>query len=226
VGALERVKNPISVARKVMERTNHVLLVGAGAKEFARKMGFADVDLLTPEAKAEWSKLKDTFWRAGAPAHTQTARHDTVCGIALDHKGDLATAVSTSGLPRKIGGRVGDSPILGAGSYVDNAVGAACATGRGELTMRTLASFQVVQAMHGGAPPTVACEEVLRRVMKLCPELKDDHSCELALIALDKHGRYGAATARQLKGEEFRYALMRGLDAPPALHDVKPLLAS
>jgi isoaspartyl peptidase/L-asparaginase-like protein (Ntn-hydrolase superfamily) len=119
VAALERIKNPISVARKVMDVTDHVLLVGAGALAFAKKLGFVEQELLSPEVRAEWQKGKRTsHWRE---------KHDTVCAIAIDAKGDLATAVSTSGLPNKLAGRVGDSPIIGAGSYCDNAIGGAAA---------------------------------------------------------------------------------------------------
>src|SRR5262249_36858644 len=106
VGALEGIKNPISVARKVMERTNHVLLVGAGALAFAKQLGFKEQELLSPEVRAEW--------KAGKPTQFM---HDTVCCIGLDPGGNLACAVSTSGLPDKLPGRLGDSPIIGAGSY-------------------------------------------------------------------------------------------------------------
>jgi isoaspartyl peptidase/L-asparaginase-like protein (Ntn-hydrolase superfamily) len=213
VAALERYKNPISVARKVMERTQHVLLVGAGAGQFARKMGFKDQELLTPEAKTAWLKRKENFWREA---------HDTVCCIGRDDKGDLATAVSTSGLPWKIAGRVGDSPIIGAGSYVDNDVGAACATGVGELTMRTCASFAVVEAMRAGKSPTEACTIALERILKIAPEVKTDASMQLAFIAMNKRGDVGAAVYRVQK-KVFRFALAQGRNAP-ALHDVTPLL--
>src|SRR6478736_8055076 len=150
VAALERIKNPISVARKVMERTEHVLLVGAGANAFAKKIGFTEQELLTAESRQAWQKAKASFWKHG-PDH-----HDTVCCIGMDERGDMATAVSTSGLPWKLAGRVGDSPIIGAGSYVDNEVGGACATGNGELTLRTCASFAVVERMRAGAEPSAA----------------------------------------------------------------------
>src|SRR5262245_46012417 len=111
VGALERIKNPISVARKVMERTEHVMLVGAGANKFAAKMGFREQDLQSAEVKAAWQKMKrESFWKEGE-------RHDTVACIGMDKSGNIATAVSTSGLAWKLSGRVGDSPIIGAGSY-------------------------------------------------------------------------------------------------------------
>jgi N4-(beta-N-acetylglucosaminyl)-L-asparaginase len=218
VAALERIKNPISVARKVMERTNHVLLVGAGANAFARKVGFTEQELLTPESRAAWQKAKTTFWRK-APE-----RHDTVCCIGMDERGDLATAVSTSGLPWKLPGRVGDSPILGAGSYVDNEVGGACATGAGELTLRTCASFAIVERMRAGADPTAACTAVLNQILKIAPEVRTNTALQLAFIALNKRGQVGAAVFRKQK-KVFRYALARGREKP-ALIEVTPILAS
>jgi isoaspartyl peptidase/L-asparaginase-like protein (Ntn-hydrolase superfamily) len=218
VAAIERIKNPISVARKVMERTEHVLLVGAGANAFAKKMGFAEQDLLTPESRAAWQKAKASFWKPG-PDH-----HDTVCCIGMDARGDLATAVSTSGLPWKLSGRVGDSPILGAGSYVDNEVGGACATGVGELTLRTCASFAVVERMRAGADPTAACTAVLNQILKIAPEVRTNTNMQLAFIAMNKRGQVGAAVYRKQK-KLFRYALARGAETP-ALHEVTPLLAT
>jgi N4-(beta-N-acetylglucosaminyl)-L-asparaginase len=197
-----------------MEKTQHVMLVGAGASAFARKMGFKEQELLTPEAQKKWQALKDDYWRV--------ENHDTVCALGLDAHGDLATAVSTSGLGRKIAGRVGDSPILGAGSFVDNDVGAAAATGNGELTMRTCASFAIVERMRAGAEPQRACEEVLARVMAKCPELKTNGGYQLAFIALDKRGRVGAAVARKLQ-KVFRYAIARASE-PARLIDVTPAL--
>ena len=217
VAALERIKNPISVARKVMERTEHVLLVGAGANAFAKKMGFVEQELLTPESRAAWQKAKASFWKP-APDH-----HDTVCCIGLDAHGDLATAVSTSGLPWKLAGRVGDSPILGAGSYVDNEVGGACATGNGELTMRTCASFAVVERMRAGADPTAACTAVLNQILRIAPEVRTNTTLQLAFIAMNKRGQVGAAVYRKQK-KVFRYALAVGSQTP-ALHEVTPLLA-
>jgi N4-(beta-N-acetylglucosaminyl)-L-asparaginase len=216
VAALERIKNPISVARKVMERTEHVLLVGAGANAFAKKLGFVEEELLTPESRAAWLKAKANFWRV------PVERHDTVACIGMDGRGDLATAVSTSGLPWKLAGRVGDSPILGAGSYVDNAVGAACATGVGELSMRTCASFAVVERMRAGAEPSAACRAVLEWILDFAPEVRRDPKLQLAFIAMSKRGQVGAAVYRRQK-KVFRYALARGRETP-ALHDVTPIL--
>ncbi len=212
VAAIERIKNPISVARKVMEKTKHVLLVGAGANAFAKKLGFKEQELMTPELRAEWQKgPKETFW------------HDTVCAIGLDAAGNLATAVSTSGLPNKIAGRVGDSPLIGAGSYCDNDVGGAAATGVGELAIKNAASFAIVERMRAGITPQRACEEILERIVKKHPEVKTDQRAQLAFIALAKSGEVGAACLRAQK-KLFQYALSRGTKDAPALHDVKPRL--
>ena len=140
----------------------------------------------------------------------------------MDARGDLATAVSTSGLPWKLAGRVGDSPILGAGSYVDNEVGAACATGVGELTLRTCASFAVVERMRSGADPTAACTAVLNQILRITPEVRTNPQMQLAFIAMNKRGQVGAAVYRKQK-KIFRYALARGAEMP-ALHEVTPLL--
>lgn len=219
VGALERVKNPISVARKVMEKTKHVLLVGAGANAFAKKLKFKEQELLSKEVRAEWEAARKanrtTFWRDD--------RHDTVCGIAQDAKGHLAVAVSTSGLSNKLAGRLGDSPIIGAGSYVDNDIGAAAATGIGELAINNAASFAIVERMRAGIDPTRACREILERVVKKHPEVKTDPKAQLAFIAMAKSGEVGAAVLRVQK-KVFRYALVRGTKAPPALVDVKPMV--
>jgi isoaspartyl peptidase/L-asparaginase-like protein (Ntn-hydrolase superfamily) len=232
VAALEKFRNPISVARQVMEKTEHVMLVGAGAAQFARKQGFKEEDLLTPEAKAEWLKRRESFWHVapqGAPNSAPPAarkpdleRHDTVCSIGRDSDGNLATAVSTSGLPWKIAGRVGDSPIIGAGSYVDNDVGAACATGVGELTMRTCASFAIVERMRAGASPTAACVAALEQILKIAPEVRSDTHKQLAFIAMNKRGQVGAAVYRKQK-KVFRYALAEG-GGTPQLYEVTPIL--
>jgi N4-(beta-N-acetylglucosaminyl)-L-asparaginase len=221
VGAIERIKNPISVARKVMEKTTHVLIVGAGANAFAKKLGFKEQELLSKEVRAEWEASrkanKESFWRDD--------KHDTVCAIALDAKGNLATAVSTSGLPNKLSGRLGDSPIIGAGSYCDNDVGGAAATGIGELAIKNAASFAIVERMRAGLDPTRACQEILDRVVKKHPEVKTDPRAQLAFIAMAKSGVVGAAVLRPQK-KLFRYALARGTSAAPALVEVKPLISA
>jgi N4-(beta-N-acetylglucosaminyl)-L-asparaginase len=215
VGALEGIKNPISVARKVMDRTGHVMLVGAGALAFAKKMGFKEEALLLPETKKEWEQMKkESFWKDN---------HDTVCAIGMDAKGNLASAVSTSGLSNKLAGRLGDSPIVGAGNYCDNDVGAACATGIGELAIKNAASFAIVERMRAGIDPKRACDEILARVMAKHPYVKTDETAQLAFIAMNKAGQVGAAALRKQK-KFFRYALMRGTKTAPALVDVKPMI--
>lgn len=220
VAALERIKNPISVARKVMEKTKHVLLVGAGANAFAKKLGFKEQDLLSPEVRAEWEKRakdpKDSFWRDGSV-------HDTVCAIGMDAKGNIASAVSTSGLAGKLAGRVGDSPLIGAGNYCDNEVGGAVATGIGELAIRNAASFAIVERMRAGVDPTRACQEILERMVKKSPEVRSDPRSQLAFLAMNKSGEVGAAVLR-LQKKVFRYALVRGTKNPPAMVDVKPMV--
>jgi len=218
VGALERIAHPISVARKVMERTEHVLLAGAGANAFAKKLGFKEQELLSAKVRREWEqsrKSRKTFWR--------DERHDTVCAIGIDAKGNLATVVSTSGLANKLPGRLGDSPIVGAGCYVDNDIGGAAATGIGELAIRNAASFAIVERMRAGADPTRACQEILERIVNKHPEVKTDPEAQLAFIAMAKSGKVGAAALR-LRKKVFRYALMRGTKTPPAMVDVKPML--
>jgi len=219
VAAIERIKNPISVARKVMEKTQHVMIVGAGANAFAKKLGFKEQELLSPEVRAEWEKAKktnkDSFWRAD--------HHDTVCCIGIDAKGNIASAVSTSGLPNKLAGRVGDSPIIGAGNYCDNEIGAACATGIGELAIRNAASFAIVERMRAGVAPTQACQEIMERMIKHSPEVKTDPKAQLAFIAVNKAGEVGAAALRT-QAKLFRYALVRGTKTGPELVDVKPML--
>ena len=215
VAALEGIKNPISVARKVMERTNHVLLAGAGALAFAKQLGFMEQELLAPDVRAAWQRVKhDSFWRDD--------NHDTVCCIGLDLHGNLASAVSTSGLAGKLAGRVGDSPLIGAGNYVDNDIGGACATGIGELAIKNVAAFAIVERMRAGVSPTRACEEILERVARKHPEVKADNRSLLAFIAMNKAGEVGAATLHDRK-KGFRYALARGTKVAPELHDVTPL---
>lgn len=215
VAALERIKNPISVARKVMEKTKHVLLVGAGANAFAKLHGFKEQELLSPEVRREWEQ------RTKTPKDGSV--HDTVCAIAIDARGNLASAVSTSGLAGKLPGRVGDSPLIGAGNYVDNDVGGACATGIGELAIRNAASFAIVERMRAGVDPTRACQEILERVLKKSPEIRTDSGAQLAFIAMNKAGEVGAAVLRA-KQKRFRYALARGTKTAPSLVDVAPLL--
>jgi N4-(beta-N-acetylglucosaminyl)-L-asparaginase len=171
VGALRNIRNASSVAREVMRRTDHVLIVGEGALRFARAQGFQEQELLTDETRAIWQEWKSLHagQRGRAPGETGRAAgieftHGTVTCVTLSPGGDLAGCTSTSGRSYKLPGRVGDSPILGAGLYVDNEVGACGSTGLGEANQLNCTCFQVVEAMRHGMSPEAACCQALRRV--------------------------------------------------------------
>jgi len=183
---LEQIAHPISVARLVMEKTPHVMLSGEGALQFALDNGFERQNLLTEKAKIAWEK-----WRTESNYKPviNIENHDTVGLLALDQKGDLSGGCSTSGLAYKMHGRVGDSPIIGAGLYVDNEIGACVATGLGELVMRTLSSFLVVELMRQGASPNEACKEAIMRIVKKNYGYSD---YQVGLIAINKQGETGA----------------------------------
>lgn len=181
---LENYMHAISVARKVMEETPHVILTGDGAANFAAEMGFKKSDLLTEasnEAYKNW--LKEGKYQP----KINVERHDTIGLLAMNKEGDLSGGCSTSGLAYKMRGRVGDSPIIGAGLYVDNRFGCAAATGLGELVLRQLSSFLVVELMRGGKSPQQACEEAISRII----ETTDVTDTQVGLIALDKSGNVG-----------------------------------
>ncbi|HHN74003.1 MAG TPA: glycosylasparaginase [Acidobacteria bacterium] len=211
VAFLEHILHPISVARMVMEKTPHVMLVGSGALDFALANGFEKTNLLTAEAEAKWRQwLLETSGRE----KTGAANHDTIGMLAIDEQGDLSGACTTSGLAYKLRGRVGDSPIIGAGLYVDNAVGAACATGRGELVMKTLGTFLIVELMRHGASPDEACRRAIGRIDE---RGWNDGDAQVGYLAIDKSGRVGASSLRP----GFQYAVRDGsgdnlLDAQPA----------
>ena len=188
VAFLEGIKHPISVARLVMEKTPHVMLVGEGALAFALANGFEEEDLLTPEAEAAWQQ-----WLAEQPDETKAEinveNHDTIGMLALDMDGNLSGACTTSGAAWKLHGRVGDSPIIGAGLYVDNEVGGACATGWGEAVIRVVGSYLVVELMRQGNTPEEACRLAVERVIEKNPDYQE---IQVGFLALDKQGRYGA----------------------------------
>lgn len=185
VAAVEDILHPISVARRVMETTPHVMLVGAGARKFAVDHGFPTVELLTDERRRAWSQ------RAQPANGAAPANHDTIALLGVDAEGNLAGGCSTSGWGYKLAGRVGDSPILGSGLYVDNDIGAAGATGVGENVMRYCGSFMVVEAMRSGLGPQAACEMVVRRIAGKDP--LDFKQLHINFVAIDKSGRVGAA---------------------------------
>lgn len=192
VGALEGISHAVSVARRVMEKTRHVMLVGVGARTFAIENGFDQRELLTPEQKKRWEdwKRKQSLRPEG---------HDTIALLALSPDGALAGGCSTSGLGYKMPGRVGDSPIIGSGLYVDNEIGAAGATGIGENVMRFCGSFMVVELMRSGMHPVEACVETIRRIMRKHPIGTD---LAINFIALNKKGDFGAAGT----GQGFQFA--------------------
>lgn len=190
VAALQNIKHPISVARAVMDKTPHVMLVGNGALEFAKEQGFPEENLLTAESEAEWKEwLKTSKYEP----IINIENHDTIGMIALDDQGNLSGACTTSGMAYKMHGRVGDSPIIGAGLYIDNEIGAATATGHGEEVIRTVGSHLVVELMRQGRTPQKACEEAVKRIVKFTQHRgKSLDNIQVGFIALNKRGEYGA----------------------------------
>ena len=208
VSYLEHIKNPISVARKVMEDTPHVMLSGKGAYDFAIEKGFKKENLLTEKAEKRWKKwLKESKYET----IVNIENHDTIGLLAIDQKGDISGACTTSGLAWKVHGRVGDSPIIGAGMYVDNEVGGAVATGVGEMVMKTLGTFLIVELMRQGRNPQEACEEAVKRIVAK-QEYKD---MQVGYLAIDKDGNYGAYAIHA----GFNYALH--LDGVNNMHDAE-----
>src|SRR5262245_4810001 len=195
VAALENVRHAAAVARKVMEKTPHLLLVGDGAQQFALQQGFPLESLSTPESLAEWEKK-----RPKAPSG-----HDTVTVLALDQKGALGGVCTTSGLAHKLPGRVGDSPLIGAGLYVDTTAGSAGATGLGEEIIRVGGSLLIVEAMRAGKGPQEACELAVRRVHAAAVR-RGVHPAQVAFLALSPKGTIGAACTPRTN---FEYAVAR-----------------
>ncbi len=190
---LQGIKHPISVARKVMEETKHVMLSGQGALEFALAQGFQQENLLTEKAKTAWEN-----WMAKQEAQlVNENNHDTIGILALDKEGHLCGACTTSGAAYKLHGRVGDSPILGAGMYVDGEIGGACATGLGELVMTTLGSFLIVELMRNGASPQQACEEAIGRIVKRYKNWVEEDKLQVGYLGLNLNGEYGYYSIRK-----------------------------
>jgi N4-(beta-N-acetylglucosaminyl)-L-asparaginase len=185
VSFLEDIMHPISVARLVMENTPHVMLSGKGAQQFALENGFRKENLLTEKSEKKWREwLKKSEYKP----IINIENHDTIGLLALDKKGNISGACTTSGLSWKLHGRVGDSPVIGAGMFVDNEVGGACATGVGEAVLKTLGSFLVVELMRQGATPQEACEEAIARIVKN-QNYKD---MQIGYLAINKKGEHGA----------------------------------
>jgi N4-(beta-N-acetylglucosaminyl)-L-asparaginase len=188
VAFLQHIENPISVARKVMETTPHIMLVGQGAYDFALANGFerSSLEVPVPEARERWEKwLEESEYKP----IVNIENHDTIGMVALDGQGNLSGACTTSGLAYKMHGRVGDSPIIGAGLFVDNEVGAATATGVGEAVIRIAGSHTIVEMMRHGATPQEACEEAIDRIIRKHPNVED---MQVGFLAIDKEGRFGA----------------------------------
>jgi N4-(beta-N-acetylglucosaminyl)-L-asparaginase len=217
VMALEHIMHPISVARLVMEKTPHIVLAGDGALQFALQNGFEKINLLTPESEKAWKEwLKtsnyqpvmnvenklyktDSTHMPGGPSN-----HDTIGMVALDSKSNFSGACTTSGMAYKVHGRVGDSPIIGAGLYVDNEIGAATSTGVGEEVIRIVGSHLVVELMRQGLKPEAACKAAVQRIIKRSPEKAK--AIQVGFLALNRKGEYGAYALQ--KG--FTYSVKTG----------------
>jgi N4-(beta-N-acetylglucosaminyl)-L-asparaginase len=187
VAFVRQIKHPISLARAVMEKTPHVMLVGEGARQFAIAQGFPlEEEKLSPKAKIEYDK-----WKVNSQYKPviNSENHDTIGMIGLDTNGKLAGSCTTSGLAYKMHGRVGDSPIIGAGLFVDEEVGAATATGLGESIIRVCGSFLIVELMRQGRSPQEACEEAVKR---LVAKNKNIQEIQAGFLALNKYGEVGA----------------------------------
>jgi N4-(beta-N-acetylglucosaminyl)-L-asparaginase len=225
VASLRNIKTPSKVAKLVMERTNHALLVGEGALKFAKAHGFKEEDLLTDKAREVWLRWKETLsdkdnWfppksdKLASELEPYLSSYGTINCIAIDNKGDLAGVTTTSGLAFKLPGRVGDSPIIGAGLYVDNTIGAAGSTGRGEANILNCGSFQVVNFMGQGFSPEEACLKTLKKIVqttKLQPHLLNEDSLPnfgLNFYALNKKGEFGSACM----WSGSRYAVHNGME--------------
>ena len=199
VGFLERIKHPISVARRVMEKTPHVMLVGVGAQQFAVAEGFPlEPAVLSDDAKKSYEKwLKKAEYKPVI----NIENHDTIGMVAMDAAGNLSGSCTTSGMAFKMRGRLGDSPIIGAGLFVDNEVGAVTATGQGEDVIRVCGSYSVVEYMRQGMSPGEACKTAVEKIVRIKKEKAKD--IQVAFIALNKKGETGSYAIQ--KG--FTYAL-------------------
>jgi N4-(beta-N-acetylglucosaminyl)-L-asparaginase len=207
VAALKYIKNPSKVARLVMERTDHILLVGDGALDFAIKMGFQKENLLTEDSRKKWLEWRSNLsatdaWlseeQEGTPFGAVIKHYGTINCLAVDSAGNVAGTTTTSGLAWKIAGRVGDSPIIGAGLYVDNEIGAAGSTGRGEANIKVCGAHTVIELMRQGKTPEQACIETLERVVKTTKEKRllnkeGRPNFQLNFYAVTKRGEFGAA---------------------------------
>jgi len=204
VSFLQNIKNPISVARMVMEKTPHIMLSGKGAYDFAIEQGFKSQNLLTKKSKDAWEKWKKS---SDYKPVINIENHDTISMLLIDENQDLFGACTTSGAAWKLHGRVGDSPIIGAGLFLDNDIGAAAATGLGEAVIRTSGSAMVVEVMRQGASPLEACKEIVNRISKIHKNRPEWEYLQVGFIAVSK------------QGEHAGYSLKKGFNY--ALHDTK-----
>jgi N4-(beta-N-acetylglucosaminyl)-L-asparaginase len=228
VGCLENIKNPSSVAKLVMLHSDHVLLVGAGALEFAKARGFPEENLLTEKARKIWLRWKEEMsptddW--GSPEHLQNLNKDisywqefpdiehqygTTNVLAIDINGDIAGCTTTSGLSFKMNGRLGDSPLIGAGLYVDNEVGAAGATGRGEDVIKSCASYYIVLKMKEGRTPQEACEDALKMIVDRYRKVNSKFYPSEKFVAVNKYGDFGCATMKGKRNPQLSVRTEKG----------------
>lgn len=222
VMCLEHILHPISVARLVMEKTPHIVLVGEGAQQFALANGFKKENLLTPASEKAWKEWLKTskyqpviniensqsynYNKQTDPMPGGIDNHDTIGMLAIDRQGRMSGACTTSGLAYKMQGRVGDSPIIGAGLYVDPEVGAATATGVGEEVIRIVGAHLIVELMRQGRKPEAACKEAVQRIIKRNPAKAKE--IQVGFLALSKSGEVGAYALQ--KG--FTYAVKSGTE--------------
>lgn len=213
VGAIEDILHPVSVARKVMEETPHVMLVGDGARQFAIEQGFEPMNLLTEQSEREWKQWTET--NNYKPAINNERRdmpvkedHDTCGMVAIDADGRLCGACTTSGWAYKLRGRVGDSPIIGAGLYVDGEVAAATATGHGEEMIRAAAAHTIIERIRSGMSPQDACQSAVERIRRITPS--DEKTIQAGLLAIDVNGNFGG------------FALQKGFNYVVALPKTEP----
>lgn len=234
---VENIKNPITLARLVLENTEHTMLAGDGAYEFALSNGFTPENLMTEGSIRKYHEWKFEKRKGAEEVHTddfkliasdkdkaakinEDGHHDTIGMVAIDSDGNISASCTTSGMAWKMHGRVGDSPIIGAGLYVDGDVGGAAATGRGEECMRACGSFLIVEMMRQGMSPMEACKAASERVyrLNLLSSKNRDHIYQVGFIAVNKDGEYGAYSVR----EGFQYALYK--DDKNGLYDSEFLL--